>query len=100
MAVEVVDDGPALPLLDPVLPRYQAVVLIGLPIPLAPVVKLTPSDPAPLNDLLDRNPGLGGDGADEVDELVTQVVGNPGAAQASPSSFFNVTYSSVTSAMI
>jgi len=75
MAVEVVDDGLALRSFDPMLPRHQAVVLIGLPIPLAPVVELAPNDPAPLNDLLDRNLGLGGDDVDEVDHLVTSVMG-------------------------
>lgn len=99
MVVEVVDDGIPLPSFDPVVPRHQAVVLIGLSIPLAPVVELAPSDPAPLNELLDRNLGLGGDCVDEVDDFVTSIMGNPGAVQASPSSFFSFTYSSVTSAM-
>ena len=54
MAVEVVDHALALPVLDPVVPRHQAVVLIHLPVPLAPVVELATSEPAPLNDLLDR----------------------------------------------
>ena len=54
MAVEVVDHALALPVLDPVIPRHQAVVLIHLPVPLAPVVELATSEPAPLNDLLDR----------------------------------------------
>ena len=67
---------------------------------LAPVVELAPSDPAPLNDLLDRKLGLGGDCVHEVDNLVTPVMGNPGTTQASPSFFLSVTYSSVTSAMI
>ena len=100
VAVEVVDHGLALPFFDPVIPRHQAVVLIHLPVPLAPVVELAPSDPAPLNDLLDRKLGLGGDCVHEVDNLVTTVMGNPGTTQASPSFFLSVTYSSVTSAMI
>ena len=64
------------------------------------VVELAPSDPAPLNDLLDRKLGLGGDCVHEVDNLVTTVMGNPGTTQASPSFFLSVSYSSVTSAMI
>ena len=87
VAVEVVDHGLALPFFDPVIPRHQAVVLIHLPVPLAPVVELAPSDPAPLNDLLDRKLGLGGDCVHEVDNLVTTVMGNPGTTQASPSFF-------------
>ena len=75
-------------------------MLIRFPVSLAPVVELSPGEPDPLDDLLDRYLDLRGDSRDEVDDLVTTVRGNPGAAQASPSSFFSFTYSSVTSAMI
>ena len=100
MAVEVVDDALALTVLDPMIPRHQAVVFVHLPVPLAPVVKLPPSQPAPLNDLLHRHTRLRGDRVDEIDNLVTTVMCNPAATQASPSFFLRVTYSSVTSAMI
>ena len=93
MAVEVVDDALALPVLDPMIPRHQAVVFVHLPVPLAPVVKLPPSQPAPLNDLLHRHTRLRGDRVDEIDNLVTTVMCNPAATQASPS-FFVIVYRS------
>ena len=81
------ENGVHLTVLDPMIPRHQAVVFVHLPVPLAPVVKLPPSQPAPLNDLLHRHTRLRGDRVDEIDNLVTTVMCNPAATQASPSFF-------------
>ena len=71
MLPEVVNDRVALRALDPVVPRHQAVVLIRLPVPTAPVVELASSHAGPLDDPLDGNLRLLGDAGDEVDDLVT-----------------------------
>jgi len=52
-------------------------VLIGFAEAVDPVVVLTGSDADPAQETRDRDVGLVGPGADEVDKLVARVVGNP-----------------------
>ena len=93
------DDGLALGLVDPVIARDPAVVLVGLSVALRPVVELPARDPDPGNETRVRELGLRAPLVDEVDDGVSRIVGNPGAGQDSPSSFFSFTISSVTSAI-
>jgi hypothetical protein len=65
-----------LPLLKPVIPRYLAVMIVVLPVPLAPRVELTHPDP----ETTYKNPSLElplVPVADEVHHLVTAVRFNP-----------------------
>src|SRR5262249_19034988 len=56
-------------------------------------------DTDPGDESLRRELGLLGPHTHEVDDLVARVMGNPPAAQGSPSSFFSLTYSSEISAI-
>jgi len=92
-----VDDALALPVLDPVIAWHLAVVLIGFAVALLPAVELAPSDTDPSHHLLDlHHLRQLGQPHHEIHHLVASIMGNPLAAQSSPSSFFSATYSSVT----
>src|SRR6516225_10666545 len=75
------------------------VVLIRLAVALLPVEVLAGAQAEPAEKPPSRQLRLGTPPADEVDHGIPCVVGNPGAAQGSPSSFFSFTNSSVTRAM-
>ena len=93
-----VEDGFLLPVFEPPIAGDQGVVLVGQAVAGAPVVELAggesqPGDESPGGDL-----GTLGPAGDVVDDGVTDVVGNPGPGQSSPSSFFSWLCSSINSA--
>ena len=85
-----VDDGRPLPRLEPPVARDQCVVLVGQPVARRPVVELAGGDPEPADEPSHGDLGASGPVADVVDDGVAGVVGNPGAGQSSPSSFFSL----------
>ena len=93
-----INDGLFFPVFEPPIAWNPAVVLVDLAVTLPPVVELALSDAQPGDKLLGRDlrpirPITG-----VVDDLITSVVGNPGSSQSSPSSFFSLTCSSMSSA--
>src|SRR5439155_15594012 len=78
---------------------HRPIVLVHLPVAPLPVEVLARAQAEPADHPPGRQLGLGAPGGDEVDHGVSRVVGNPPAAQSSPSSFFVFTNSSVTFAM-
>src|SRR5262249_39448340 len=92
------DDGLLLLGLQPVVPGDPGVVLVGLAVAALPRVPLRGGDAEPDEEAGDGDAGLGRPGLDEIDDGVAGVVGNPGALQGSPSSFFSWTCSSISSA--
>ena len=93
------EDGLSLPRFEPVIPRDLAVVLIGLAIPVFPGVELAGGQIEPRQDGLGRSLSPIGPVADVIDHLVAGVMGNPMPVQSSPRSFFDLTFSSRSSAM-
>ena len=93
-----INDGLFFPVFEPSIAWNPAIVLVNLAVTLPPVVELALSDAQPGDKLLGRDlrpirPITG-----VVDDLITSVVGNPGSSQSSPSSFFSLTCSSMSSA--
>src|SRR5262249_49215323 len=84
--------------LQPVVARHPRIVLVGLAVAVLPVVPFARADADPQQEAADREGGLGRPVVDEIDDGVARVVGNPGATQGSPSSFFSWTCSSMSSA--
>ena len=74
---------------EPVIARHPGVVLVDLAEALLPVVELAGADADPGEEAADGDLGLVAPGADEIDDLVAGVVGDPAAGQSSPSSFFS-----------
>ncbi len=62
---------------EPVIARDPGVVLVDFAEPLNPVVILAGADADPGQEPRDRDLGLVRPGADEIDNLVARVVGNP-----------------------
>jgi len=93
------DDLPLLFVEQPVVARDKRIVLVGLAVPLLPLEELATCDADPCDEAIGSDLGLRGPGADEVDDLVSRVMGNPATRQGSPSSFFKCTYSAEISAM-
>ena len=85
------DDRLLLPVVDSEIAGDLAVVLVGLPVALSPVVELGIQNPQPADQAGNGNLRPFMPLLDVVDDLVTGVVGNPGGPQGSPSSFFNLT---------
>ena len=96
-AREIFHDGLLLPFLQPMIPWHQGVVLIHLPITLPPVVVLAGPDTDPANDSFGRDLRALRPGSNIVHDLVSRVVGDPFASQASPRLFFSATCSSISS---
>lgn len=94
-----VEDRLALAGLQPEVSRDLAVMLVGLAIALLPTVELRWREPQLGEERPDGQLGDLGSAADEIDNLVAQVMGNPAVLQCSPSSFFTLTNSSDISAM-
>ena len=94
-----VEDGFLLPVFEPPVARNLAVVLVDLAVAMIPVVKLAGSQPEPAQQLSGGQLGALGPVVQVVDDLVAGVVGNPGSVQSSPSSFFSLTCSSMSSTM-
>ena len=76
-ALVVLDDRPLLPVFEPVVARDLAVVLVRLPVALTPGVVLALGHADPGDEAPGRQLGLLGQLGDEVDDLVTRVMGNP-----------------------
>src|SRR4051812_28368770 len=98
MARVEVDDGSLLPRPEPPIAGHKRVVLVGQPVASAPGVELAGGDAEPVDEPLDGDLGAFGPAADEVDDGVAGVVGNPCLGQSSPSSFFSWICSSINSA--
>ena len=94
-----VDDLLFLPLFQPVVARHPGVVLVDFAITLFPVMKLALGDAEPAAKAAVRDFRLLGPDANEVDNLVAAVGGDPDAGQGSPRLFFSWTCSSINSAM-
>ena len=82
---------------EPVVAWDPGVVLVDLAEAVLPVVEFAGADADPGEEAADGDVRLVGPGADEVNDLVAGVVGNPAAGQGSPSSFFSWTCSSMSS---
>ena len=99
IAVVELEDGLSLPSFQPVIPGDLAVVLIGLAIPVFPSVEFAGGQIEPSQNGLGRSFSPIGPVADVIDHLVASVMGNPTSVQSSPRSFFDLTFSSRSSAM-
>ena len=64
---------------EPMVARHPGVVLVDLAVALLPVVELAFADADPGEKARDRNVGFIRPGADEIDDLVARVVGDPTA---------------------
>src|SRR3989339_1397063 len=93
------DDRIFLPRVQPPVPWNQAVVLVGLPIPLDPVVVLAPRQFDPSDHPRGGDFRLLRPVPDEIDHLVPCVRRGPPGSQLSPRLFFSFTCSSRSSAM-
>lgn len=72
-----VDNRLAFPRLEPMVARDLSVVLVGLAVPLAPVVERPFGDPQPLEELLGGDVGFGFPEVNVIDQAVACVRGNP-----------------------
>jgi hypothetical protein len=75
---EVADAG-AFVIGEPVIARDPGVVFVDLAEAAGPVVELAAGDAEPGDEARERDVGFVGPGADEIDDLVARVVGDPGA---------------------
>ena len=82
------EEASALVRLDPVIAGDEGLVLVGSAVTIDPGGELAASNAEPSHDAATDDLGLLGQVANEVDDLVAGVVGNPAAGQGSPSSFF------------
>src|SRR5207302_1943164 len=74
---------------EPMIARHPGIVLIDLTEAVPPVVELTLTDADPGDEAGDGDVGLVRPGADEIDDLIAGIVGNPRAPQSSPRLFFS-----------
>jgi hypothetical protein len=72
-----------------VVTRHPVIVLVDLAETSDPVLVLAAADAEPGDEARDRDIGLVAPGADEIDDLVARVVGDPALGQGSPRFFFN-----------
>src|SRR5262249_53407520 len=98
MAGAELEDGRLLPGPEPPVTGHGGVVLVGGAVARLPVVELAGSDAEPADEPPQGDLGAVGPVADEVDDRVAGVVGDPGPGQSSPSSFFSLICSSINSA--
>lgn len=82
-----VENGLPFKRLDPLVARHVRIVLIHLAIALLPIEELAPCDTDPANEPVAWQFGLRRLIANEVDNRVTRIVGNPNAFQSSPRAF-------------
>ena len=94
-----VDDRLAFPVFQPPISRDFAVVFIGLPIPLLPLLELVFGKVEPDQQLLGRQFAPFEPVLDVINNLVSRVMRNPATCQSSPFSFFERMFSSISSEM-
>ena len=75
-----VDDGILFPLLEPVITGNQDVVFVGLAVAIPPLVILGAGEFHPAHQAQRADLGAGRKPLDEIDDIVTGVVGNPASA--------------------
>src|SRR5205085_2248817 len=80
-------DGFLLVVGEPVVARHPGVVLVDLAEAFLPVVELAVADADPGREVLRGQVALPGPDADEIYDLIADVVGDPGAGQISPRFF-------------
>src|SRR5208282_1679916 len=91
------DDRGLLPILQPEITRNGGVVLVGSSQPPAPAVEFARCDRQPSDQEQHRKAGAPGPVSDEMDNQITGRLRNPPSVQSSPSSFFSLTCSSISS---
>jgi hypothetical protein len=84
---------------EPMIAWDPGVVFIDFAEASFPIVELARADADPGEEATDSDLGLIAPRANEIDELITAVVGDPAALQISPSSFFKTVWASMSSAM-
>ena len=84
-----VADAHDLVLGEPMIARHPGIVFVDFAEALDPVVILTARDADPGDEARDRDVGFVGPGADEIDEQVARVMGDPTFVQGSPRLFFS-----------
>src|SRR5689334_21671812 len=82
------DDGLLLPILQQEVAGNPAVVLVHLPVAFPPVVELAGGDVEPRNEPAGADLGLLRPAPDEIHDLISRIVRDPGPGQSSPMSFF------------
>jgi hypothetical protein len=94
-----VEDGFLFPIVEPVVAGYPCVVLVDQAVTVFPVVELAGRNAQPADESAGRQIGLAGPAVDEVDDLVSVIVGGPLSVQIWPRLFFSATCSPISSAM-
>src|SRR5208282_3796884 len=84
---------------EPMIARHPGIVFVDFAEPLDPVVILAACDADPGDETRDRDVGLVGPRADEIDDRVARVMGHPTFVQSSPFLFFSSVSASMSSAM-
>src|ERR1035438_2005021 len=93
-----IDDGRLLPWLQPKIPGNPSVVLVHLPVAVAPVVELAGSDGQPLDEPHGADLGCLRPAPHEIHDLVPHIVRDPHSGQSSPRLFFKAMCSAINSA--
>src|ERR1700691_4197578 len=84
---------------EPMIAWHPGVVFVDLAEARDPVLVLAARDADPGHEARDRDVGCVAPSADEIDQLVARVVGDPAAGQSSPRLFFSSVCASMSSAM-
>jgi hypothetical protein len=92
-----VEDGFAFLGFEPVVAGDPGIMFVDLAVAVLPRVPLGSGQAQPQQKASDREAGLVGPTADEVNDLIAGIVGNPESGQSSPRSFFSWTCSSMSS---
>jgi len=92
-----IKDGLFLPLLQPEVTGNAAIMLRYGAIMTFPVVIFPGGQPDPAKDALRRNPGQKGPAPDKVDNEIAGVGWDPDPGQRTPSVFFSLVCSSISS---
>ena len=82
-------EEPPFPVRKPPITWNVAVVLVDLAITSPPVVELALSDSQPIHEVVSRQLGTLRPAINVIDHSIASVVGDPGATQSPPSSFFS-----------
>jgi hypothetical protein len=91
------DDRGLLPILKPEIAGDVTIVLVGNPQSPFPAVELASRHPQPSEQPPDRQFSAPRPVVDELDDRITKGLGNPDSVQSSPSSFFSLICSSISS---